>query len=88
MTITVEIGPEVQAELSRRAAEHGSLAEAYAAGLLEEALRVPSRQPLIQVALTEDQFEKALREIAIYSGKIPALPDSAFTRESFYQDHE
>ena len=28
MTITVELGPEVQAELSRRAAEHGSLAEA------------------------------------------------------------
>ena len=28
MTITVALGPEVQAELSRRAAEHGSLAEA------------------------------------------------------------
>lgn len=83
MTITVEIGPEVQAELSRRAAANGSFAEAYAASLIEEALRVPSQHPL-----SEDRLENALREIAQYSNKIPALPDSAFTRESLYQDHD
>jgi plasmid stability protein len=39
MTITLEITPELQAELARRAAAHGSAVEAYAATLLEEAVR-------------------------------------------------
>jgi hypothetical protein len=29
-----------------------------------------------------------LREMASFSDKIPQLPDEAFTRESFYQDHD
>ena len=33
VTITVNIKPEVQAELARRAASHGSPIEAYAANL-------------------------------------------------------
>jgi plasmid stability protein len=42
MTITVDIRPEVQAELARRAAVHGSATEAYAASLLEEAVNLPA----------------------------------------------
>ena len=34
MTLIVDIGPELQAELSRRATANGSLVEAYAARLL------------------------------------------------------
>ena len=41
MTITVDLRPEVQAELARRAAAHGRAIEAYAAGLLEEAVSPP-----------------------------------------------
>lgn len=37
MTITVEVKPEVQAELSRQAAARGRALEAHAASLLEEA---------------------------------------------------
>ncbi len=84
MTITVDIGPDLKAELSRRAAANGSLVEAYAASLLEEALRVPP--PHRQ--LDEDRIENTLREMAQFSHKIPALPDSAFTRDSLYQDHD
>ena len=40
MTITVEIRPEVQAELARRAAVHGRAIEAEAASLLENAVDV------------------------------------------------
>lgn len=83
MTITVELGPEVLAELSRRAAEHGSSADAYAASLIEDALRVPSPN-----WLRGGRLENALREMAQYSHKIPSLPDSAFTRESIYQEHD
>ncbi len=42
MTITVDVKPEVQAELARQAAAHGREVEAYAASLLEEAVHVPS----------------------------------------------
>jgi len=42
MTITVEVRPEVQAELARQAAAHGRAIEAYAASLLEEAVRLPA----------------------------------------------
>jgi hypothetical protein len=37
MTITIDIRPEVEAELARQAAARGSAIEAYAARLLEEA---------------------------------------------------
>ncbi len=40
MTITVDIRPEVQAELARQAAAQGRALEAYAARLLEEAAHV------------------------------------------------
>jgi hypothetical protein len=40
MTISVDIGPEVRAELARQAAAHGRALEAYAASLLEQAAHV------------------------------------------------
>jgi hypothetical protein len=42
MTITVDIQPEVQAELARQAAAQGRPIEAYAASLLEEAIHHPA----------------------------------------------
>ncbi len=47
MTITVDIKPEVQAELARRAASSGKPVEDYAASLLERAVRVPA-EPEVQ----------------------------------------
>ena len=44
MTITVEIAPEVQAELARQAAAQGRALEAYAASLLEDAAHVPAKR--------------------------------------------
>ena len=44
MTISVDISPEVQAELSRQAAAHGRAREAHAASLLEEAVHLPSER--------------------------------------------
>jgi len=42
MTITVELRPEVRAEIARRAASHGREVEAYAASLLEDAVDLPA----------------------------------------------
>ena len=45
MIITVEIRPEVEAELARQAALRGRPVEAYAATLLEEAAHLPVALP-------------------------------------------
>ena len=42
MTITLDIRPEVQAELARQAAAQGRAIESYAATLLEEAVHLPA----------------------------------------------
>lgn len=42
MTITLEIRPELQAELARQAAGHGMRVDTYAANLLEEAVALPA----------------------------------------------
>ncbi|MGD0776537.1 MAG: hypothetical protein ABSC05_27290 [Candidatus Solibacter sp.] len=84
MTITVNITPEVQAELARQAAAHGRAIEAHAASLLEEAVHLPASAG----SLSLDRLENTLRDMAQFSYKIPSLPDEAFTRESLYQDHD
>jgi hypothetical protein len=47
MTITLDIRPEVQAELARQAAAQGRAIEAIATALLEDAVHVP---PVEQMA--------------------------------------
>ena len=84
MTITVAITPEVQAELARQAAAHGRAMEAYAASLLEGAVRLPAGTD----RLSQDRLENTFREMAEFSHKVPVLPDEAFTRESLYRDRD
>ncbi|MSV29518.1 MAG: hypothetical protein EXQ52_12370 [Bryobacterales bacterium] len=84
MTIVIDIKPELQAELSRRAAAHGVDVGSYAATLLEEAAHIPAGPR----ALSLSDLDNTLRELAQFSHKIPALPDEAFSRESLYRDHD
>ena len=64
MTITVEIRPEVQAELARRAACQGSAIEEYAATLLEDAVHLPAENlPRSPVRSLQEVFE-AVRGLA------------------------
>jgi hypothetical protein len=84
MTIVIDIKPEVQAELSRRAAAQGVDISAYAASLLEEAAHVPAGSKNI----SESQLDNTLQELAQFSQKIPLLSDEAISRESLYRDHD
>lgn len=84
MSIIIDIKPEVQAELSRRAAAHGVDVGAYAATLLEVAARIPAGIK----NLSPSQLDETLAELAQFSHKIPLLPDEAFSRESLYRDHD
>jgi len=46
MAITVDVRPEVEAELARQAAARGRAIEAHAATLLEEAVHLPAERLL------------------------------------------
>lgn len=79
MQITVTIPDEIAAQVEAR----GLTPEGYVEGLIETAARtarlVPGR---------EKNMQEFFREMAAHSDKIPQLPDEAFTRESFYRDHD
>ena len=84
MTILIDVKPEVEAELSRRAAAQGVDIAAYAASLLEEAAHVLAEPK----QLNQTDLDSTLQELAQFSHKIPMLPDDAFSRESLYRDHD
>ena len=84
MTMRIAIAQELQSELERRAIACGTSVEAYASSLLEEALQLPAHR----LGLREARIENTFREMAQFSHKIPALADTAFSRESLYQDHD
>jgi hypothetical protein len=82
MQITVEIPDEFVAQVQAR----GLTPESYVRSLIEDAARtaplpLPPAKPKIDL-------EEFFRAMAANSDKIPQLPDEAFTRESFYQDHD
>jgi len=78
MLVTVEIPDEVAAAVKAR----GETPESYVRGLVDEAVRSAA------VAPKKIDIQWFLREMARNSDTIPQLPDEAFTRESFYQDHD
>ena len=84
MTITIDIKPEIEAELARQAEVRGMDVPAYATTLLEAA----AHPPRAQKSRSLEEFEKTLDRIAQFSDEIPALPDEAFSREGLYQDHD
>ena len=84
MSIQIDVKPEVEAELARRAAVRGCKTEAYAASVLEEAMEIPQRMG----QLSAEQVQMLLGELSQFSDRIPLLPDEAFTREGLYSDHD
>jgi hypothetical protein len=84
--IQVELKPEIEARLVAEAHEHGIEPSVYAGNVIEHAYRQRSgyRKP----ARTPQEAREWLDSRAQYSAKIPQLPEEAFSRESFYQDHE
>jgi hypothetical protein len=71
MSITLDIKPEVQAELSRQAAAHGRAVESYAASLLEEAVHPPAADPALPAKDIEELFAP-LRGLNLDFGRNPS----------------
>lgn len=85
MTIQVELSSEVEARLLARAAERGISVEKYAESLLIDAVALHSQSA---GKLSVEELHAMLDAIAEGSEKLPNLPTSAFTRESFCEDRE
>ena len=83
MTIQIELNPEVMGRLAAEAQARGIALEKCAESLLQEAIATRSEP---QGELSVEDLRAMLRAIAEGSEKLPNLPTSAFTRESFYED--
>jgi hypothetical protein len=82
MQIVVEIPDEFAAQVKARGLEP----ESYVRSVVEDAMRTTTTLPAqVEKRMDMDEF---IRKMAEHSEKIPQLPDEAFTRESFYQDHD
>lgn len=83
MTIQIELNPEIMERLAAEAAAHGIALEEYAERLLREAI---ATRAVPQGQLSVAELRAMLNAIAEGSEKLPKVPTSAFTRESFYED--
>jgi hypothetical protein len=85
MQITVTIPDEVAAEAQAR----GLTPENYVESLIAEQklMKHADKTPLNREERLAN-LEKFFEEISAHSEKIPILPDEAYTRESFYSDHD
>ena len=78
MQIKVNIPDEIAAQVEAL----GLTPEGFIESLIQRATHVA---PLVGRNRNMQEF---FREMAAHSDKIPQLPDYAFTRDSFYQDHD
>jgi len=83
MTIRVELNPEMEAWLIAGAKARGLSVEEYAERLLRDAVALHSES---SGRLSVKDVHAMLHAIAEGSEKLPKLPTTAFTRESFYED--
>lgn len=82
MQITVEIPDDFAAQVKAR----GMSPEEYVRNLVHDAVR--ATPTAAEPPRPKRDMEAFFTEMAANSDKIPVLPDEAFTRESFYQDHD
>jgi hypothetical protein len=83
MTLRVELNPEIEAWLAAGARTRGLSVEEYVELVLRDAAAV-QREPSGQLSVEEVRI--MLKAMAEGAERLAAVPTSAFTRESFYQD--
>ena len=84
--IQIELPPEVEARLAVEAQARGIEVRTYIESLIEQA--VSARSAAGHHQPTSEEMRAFFQTMAANSEKIPQLPDEAFQRESFYQDHD
>lgn len=82
----MEIVLNVPDEFAAQAQALGLTPETYVRSLVDEVMLTAPVSP--DQAGRKMKIADFLRGMAAYSEKIPQLPDAAFSRESFYQEHD
>jgi hypothetical protein len=85
MTLTLDVTPELENRLRQEAARKGIAAEEYARMLLEERLLNGPQDSERSKATPEDRKRRLSQWIEANRG-LPALPEEAFQRASFYDE--
>jgi hypothetical protein len=90
MQITVTIPDEFAAQVQAR----GQTPESFVEKLIAEQIASPIEKAARSISLAprrsgpERDMNAFFKALAANSDKLPKPPDEAFTRESFYQDHD
>lgn len=82
MEITVNIPDEV----AQKARAMGMTPEGYVESLIH--IDKPEESLTLSVEERVADMKRFIQELSANSENIPRLPDYAFTRESFYSDHD
>jgi len=80
----VELEPEVERRLMEAAHAVGLEPGAYASSLIAAMIAARLREK----HLSQEELETVLARLASRGDNLPKLPDEAYTRASFYQDHD
>ena len=89
--IQIELRPALQSRYAELAGERGLPLEQYIAErleILEPNVQPPCSEPEMTPEERAADIDAWLKRLTKYSYKKLLLPESAFTRESFYQDHD
>ena len=84
--IQVELSPELEMRLEAQARSHGVEKGEFVKNLIENAVSETLTPP--RRSGPSRDMEAFFKGMAAHSDEIPVLPEEAFTRESFYQDHD
>lgn len=84
MVVTVNIPDEMAAQ----AVAQGTSPESFVEKLLAEQATSTRPGTIMPKTKTLEEFNASLDRLAQFSNKIPDLPIEAFSRASFYEDHD
>ena len=85
MEVTLHFTSETAQRLTDQAQARGMDLAAYAESVLEKTVAGEGSAQGLKTRREIDAFFAAMSE---NSEKLPQLPDEAFTRQSFYEDHD
>jgi len=82
--LQVELAPDIEKRLIEAARAEGIEPAAYASRLISSTIAARTSEK----HLSKEQLDAVLARLASHGDNMPVLPDEAYTRESFYQDHD
>jgi hypothetical protein len=86
MTLMIEFEPDIESRLREEAARQGQDVAEYVKALVKEKLGGRVRQPFYARATKEEWLQTFNAWLDSHDPNLPALPDEAYRRESFYGD--